>query len=471
MKKLILILCCMGLLFTSCADFLNKSPYVNISAEGAVTDASTTNYSLLGIYNLMQNEYSYGRAAIVLPDAATSNIILSASNSNRYINVAQWTTSISSGEHRDLWYRIYQFINAANRIIAKVDDINATEPQKQQFKAEALTIRALGHFLLVSIFSQAYPGGQNSLGVPYMEISHTFEKPARDDVQTVYTKIIADLTEAINLFNTAGNPSGNAPYRADLWSAKAILGKVYMHQLDYVKAKPVLRDIIDNSGYSILANDKFADAWGKRYDDAAKTEFMLAIANNPSDYGATTSLGYIYIQGGYGDLRASQEIFDLYATSDIRKSAYFKDGTGTAVGSIFVNKYPSRENSTGLSDNPIMRLSDVYLLYAEACAYTGDEAIAITHLDMIIQRADLTAATSTESGTALQDKIFLERRKELAFEGQYLFDLKRYHMAIKSGYRADGQLFTTIPYPSNMRAFPIPDVEMDANPNMVQNPS
>jgi len=476
MKKLIILICCLGL-FISCEDFLDRNPYTSLNEDLAIVDTTTANYAVAGIYHQMQSESSFGRMVLVIPDAATSNLMLSASNSNRYIATAQWTTNASSGEPYQVWLPMYTFINSANKIIGRIDNIPTDsdpvkiEKRAGQIKAEALTMRALGHFTLVSLFAQAYPGGETSLGVPYMEQSHVFEKPARDDVKTVYTKLIADLTEAISLFTTNGNPRDNAPYRADIWFAKALLAKIYMHQLDYAKAKPVLKDIIDNSGYSLLSNDSYADAWKKTYNSADKTEFIFAIANRADDYPATGSLGYIYIQGGYADLRPSQELMDLYSTTDVRATAFFARGNTSSTSSeFFVSKYPSRDGANGLCDNPVMRLSDVYLLYAEACAYTSDETTAVTYIDLIRKRADITTTMSTETGNDLKTKIFIERRKELAFEGQYLYDLKRYHMSIPSGYRANGSLYTTISYPSAKRAYLIPQAEMDANPNMVQNP-
>ena len=473
-------------LFASCNDFLDRNPYTSLNEDLAVVDTTTANYALTGIYHQMQSESSYGRLPIVIPDAATSNLMLSASNSNRYIATSQWTTTASAGEPISVWATMYTFINSANKIIGKVGDIpEDSDPvkigrRKAQIKAEALTMRALGHFTLISLFAQAYPGAETTLGIPYMEASHVFDKPVRDDVQTVYNKLIADLTEAISLFTTNRNPQGNAPYRADMWFAKALLAKIHMHKLDYAAAKPILKDIIDNGGFTLLTNGEYNGAWSKTYNSGyaytggvatKKTEFMFAIANRSDDYPATGSLGYIYIEAGYNDLRPSQELIDLFDATDVRRGVIYVNGTTSSTASeVYVGKYPSRDGSNGLCDNPIMRLSDVYLFYAEACAYTNDEATAINYLDQIRKRADPSAITSTETGTALKDKIFLERRKELAFEGQYLYDLKRYHMEIKSGYRADGTLYTTILYPSNKRAYLIPQAEMDANPNMVQNP-
>jgi hypothetical protein len=469
MKKIklaILLITCIG--FASCSDFLTQDPYTTMPEDAAISDNITANYALVGIYDKFQHEYFYGRMYLVAPEATTENIILSPSNSNRYITEAQWSMTAATADAGYMWLYGYSAINAVNKILAKVDGIDATDKQKQQIKGEALAIRGMVHLDLVRIFAQAYPGNENSLGIPYMLKSTVYEKPARDKISDVYTNIINDLSEAADLLTQSG--IDNAPYRINSWAAKALLAKAYMMKLDYASAKPILQDIVEHSDYGILTNDAYVSAWSKRYNAAAKTEFLFAIANLSTDYGATTSLGYIYLQTGYGDLRASDNVVALYSSTDVRKTAFFTAGTSTAAGWTMVNKYPSRDGSSGLSDVPLVRLSDVYLYYAEACAYSNDEGTAITYLDKIRQRGDASAAVSTETGDALKDKILLERRKELAFEGEYLFDLKRYHKTINSAYNAQNVLYTTIPYPSDKRAFPIPQGELDANPNMEPNP-
>jgi SusD family. len=199
---------------------------------------------------------------------------------------------------------------------------------------------------------------------------------------------------------------------------------------------------------------------------------MFAIRNLPDDYNATNCLGYIFLQSGYGDLRAPDSMIDLYSSTDIRREVLFTAGTGTQEGWTFINKYPGRDGVRALSDTPVLRLSDIYLLYAETQANLGNTTDAITYLDKIRQRADASAEAtpSTISQADLIDTILLERRKELAYEGHYFFDLKRLRMDISSAYRSDNTMYTTIEFPSYKLAMPIPQDELDANDNMEPNP-
>jgi hypothetical protein len=459
-----------GMTLSSCEKFLTEDPYSSMPEELAITDNTTANYALVGIYDRFQSTYFYGRHFLAAADACTPDVQSSPVNSGRYLGEMEWTMTNANADAADIWNYGYSAINAANKILSKVDGIDATEKQRQQIKGEALAIRGMVHLYLVRFFAQEY-GNANDLGIPYMSESIIYDRPSRNSIGEVYTKVIADLEEASSLLKESG--IDRAPYRINVWAAKALLAKAHMMKLDYAAAKPILKDIIDNSKWKLLSNGDYQAAWSKKYNAAANTEFIFAISNLATDYAATGSLGYIYVQAGYGDLRANTSIVRLYGAGDVRGKAFFTAGTGTQTSYTFVNKYPFREGSNGLSDIPMVRLSDVYLYYAEACSQTSEQSIAIEYLDKIRKRADPSAAASTESGTDLLEKILLERRKELAYEGEYLFDLKRYKKVIAAPNASatnrnvvDGG----IPYPSERRAFPIPQAELDANPNIAPNP-
>ena len=90
-------------------------------------------------------------------------------------------------------------------------------------------------------------------------------------------------------------------------------------------------------------------------------------------------------------------------------------------------------------------------------------------MKIITDRANASEITST--GSQLIEDIITERRKELAWEGHRLFDLKRLQRGFVRG--SDCTLTNgncTVTYPTNLYAWPIPINEINANPNMVQNP-
>jgi len=472
-KKIILFALCVGVCFTACSDFLAKNPYNQIGEDVAITNYNNARYAISGVYDRIKGSGFYGRNILAIPDAATENAILSPAATQRFNTIAPWTATDETSETGSVFSNGYSAINALNRILAAVDKIEANEFQIREIKAQCLALRAICHFEIARLFCQAYPGGENTLGIPYISVSDTYGKPERGTLSNTYSKVIADLKDAIPLFSNRPSyivTDFPTVFFLDEWAAKAMLARVYMMQLDYSNAKPLLQDIIINSGYALLSNANFLAAWAGRYNATSKTEFMFALSITDNNNNGTGSIGYTYLQGGYNDLRAAENAIELFSDSDIRKS-FFAVGTGVAAGYMLNHKFITRSGQgMGVSDVPIVRLSDIFLLYAEACAYTGDDATAITYLDRIRLRADPNDGPSIETGEALKEKIFLERRKELMYEGHYLHDLKRMHKPITSATRADHVPYTTVPYPSNLRAYPIPRQELSANPNMVQNP-
>jgi hypothetical protein len=127
---------------------------------------------------------------------------------------------------------------------------------------------------------------------------------------------------------------------------------------------------------------------------------------------------------------------------------------------IIINKY------TGLSgdrsDTKALRLSEMYLIAAEASAATN-ETDARTYVNYITSRRGAAAIAST--GTALYEDIITERRKELAFEGDRYLDLQRLKRDVvrSTNYPAAAR---NILYTNYRRILPIPQSEVDANPNI-----
>ena len=156
---------------------------------------------------------------------------------------------------------------------------------------------------------------------------------------------------------------------------------------------------------------------------------------------------------------ASADFMNTFSDTDIRKQLYPFNNT---LNVNIIQKYYRFGNI------PVIRLSEMMLIKAEACAnISGKEAEAQSTLFAITKRADANEVMPAETGQALKDKILLERRKELAFEGFRLFDLARHKKSFIK-YRQDaGSIEITAP--SNNTILPIPVREVNANPNMKQN--
>jgi hypothetical protein len=138
-----------------------------------------------------------------------------------------------------------------------------------------------------------------------------------------------------------------------------------------------------------------------------------------------------------------------------------------------VNKYPNTTQSDK-DEVKVIRLSEVYLIAAEAAFHTGNDDKALLYLNAVATERDPAFAGYTSAGNALLQDILLERRKELAFEGHRYWDLARYNMNVVRIDLADNYTGVPITIAANnfRRVLPIPQAELDANPNIrgQQNP-
>jgi hypothetical protein len=169
----------------------------------------------------------------------------------------------------------------------------------------------------------------------------------------------------------------------------------------------------------------------------------------------------------YADLLCSEALTALYSTTDVRYTTWLSFGTRGGLPATFINKYKNVFGSADPDDTKIMRMSDVYLIAAEA-SLPSDETSARSYLNYVVSRRDPAFPGYTTTGVQLFNDIITERRKELAFEGDRYGDLIRLKLDINRSNNYPG-IALTLPYSGFKRLFPIPQHELDANKNMVGN--
>lgn len=135
-------------------------------------------------------------------------------------------------------------------------------------------------------------------------------------------------------------------------------------------------------------------------------------------------------------------------------------------------KYPGRGGERGLNNAKVLRVSEMYLIRAEAYANSsGQDALGSNNLNTLRTSRITSYVNENLSGQALKDAIQIERRKELVAEGHRWFDLKRINKGIQRGPDCRGLTISCTLEAGNFRfVFPIPQSEILANSNMVQNP-
>lgn len=465
----------LGLAITlnSCNDVdIDSPPIDNVDIESSIANLASATAAVDGLYDLMSRRDYYGRELMVTPEVASDNILVSPSNSGRYLTQYQYSVLPTNGSVTNVWNGIYQNINSANSILKFQGNItDATPAQLNEVLGHAYAVRGMAHFDLVRTFSFPFnttdasvaPGADGNgghLGVPLLlEFGQERHAP-RQTVLAVYNQVIDDLTKALTLLPTTVYPSNS---KLNRYGVQAILAKVYLYKGDYPKAYTTANNLVNSGAYSLGTNASYMSNW----DGSMEQDVILQLVSSTNDNNGFDALGSIYIDrgdagnGGYGDLIPTSDITSLYATGDVRNNWFRVDG-----GVTFNFKFPL----AWTNNIPVLRLSEVYLNLAEAAARGGGSAtVGQNALNAIVQRANPTAPATTSTGTALLAEVMLERRKELAFEGHRLYDLVRWQQDIVRGQVASPSTISTITYPNPEMIWPIPQNEIDANDSINEN--
>ena len=460
MKKLIYIFLLSAMMISCSKEFTDLPPYDALPRETAIVDESSMQSVMAGVYRAATSASLFGRALPVIGDLYADNIYQSAVNSNRYTGAFQYNYTVASGDVLNLWSAAYVVILRANNVI---NASLASTPNVDQLRGEALFMRALTYHALIQYFGRPYTSNPNAPGVPVITAYDPFKLPSRNSVTEVYELIENDLAEAFSLMSISKNSGFVNKY-----AAKALLARVYLTKGEWQNAKDAALDVINNGGYSLVSTSNFNSYWNSAAvrTDKVETIFELnldAVVNNGSN-----SLAYMYDQVGYGDMLATDALYNTYAVTDVRRGLIV-DGTRAGNNVKVVRKYPNEANAD--KDNiKMLRLSEMILIVAEASYRLNDEATALTYLNMIATRRGIAPYTSI--GAALLEDIIKERRLEFAFEGLRYPDLQRLNRNVErvnmnSNYPANVPL--EILFTSHKRILPIPQTERDANPNITQN--
>ena len=463
MKKLtykILPLLLVAAMFSSCKkDFLELTPPTSLTPDQALGTEADLEVALRGAYSGLRSVNLYGRTLPVLGDIMSDNTYQSSQNTNRYTLFNNYSFDVTNADVNGIWTSAYTVILRANNIINS--SLTGTE-NIDQYKGEALAIRALMYFDLVRWFATPYNDDPSALGVPIITSFNPDLKPGRNTVAEVYTQIQSDLTQAYNLMTKYTNSSQFSKY-----AARALQAKVYLTMGDYPNALTAALDVINNGGFTPLTAANHTAFWEDPIINTDKVETLFEVSSDGVNNLAFDALGYLYSQGGnYGDLLMSDELYALFEPTDVRLELYPTGERPAGVPAIFVEKYPSLEGDR--NDSKVLRLAEMYLIAAEA-SYPTNEADALMYLNFVRERRNATPIVA--SGSALFEAIIEERRMELAFEGDRYHDLQRLLRPVdrSDNYPAAALL---IEYGNFRRILPIPQVELDANPTIrtQQNP-
>lgn len=478
MKKILYI----GLLalgFASCSDFLDIDDETKISNDKLFSTLSGVEEALDGVYYEMGNGNYYGSHMIIGADVKGGNLKVNDLNfenpsSYYYIPAFEFTHTVNGDDDyfSDCYGQIYKVISAANTIIENIDYVeDATDTEKAQAVAEAKVVRALAHFDLTRLYAQPYSYTANAqhLGIPYLHKNIAYhERTTRDLLFDNYEDIIADLTDAEQNLGTAIGIEG-AKYAKAYMSkvgAQALLARVYLYKGDWDKAREYATKVIENGSVSLIANSEVEDSYSS---NNPTSEDIFVIDNEGRNNAAPLSdrIGVSEKRERFY-LIPSNDIISLYEDGDVRKQL-FTAQVGTKATRVVTRKWTEKDGKDHYI--PVVRLAEMYLIRAEACLNmpVSDEVQARADLDVIRKRANPNVVNIQLSGTALKEELFLERRRELAFEGHLFYDIVRMGRDLRR-VDCNATQNVNLDYPNNLYVLPIPEEAIESNGQMIQNP-
>lgn len=476
------------MLFT-CFSFLNScSDSLNLTSESLITSDNfwktedDAKSGINGMYFILrtqtqQNYYLLGGARSAETKAGIQSPLTLANYYNN--NLTAQNVDVE-------WNGLYTIVQQANLVLKYVPTIQfspSTLNEQKRYIAQAYTMRALAYFIMARSW-----GGVPIVKTPTENTNQLEYTVPRNTIEETFAFIKSDLDMAIANFPDANNNkvqlSLSAAYalKADvnLWTAKQLGGGV----ADLNTALTAINAI--PAGLALLPNykDVFAYAnkgnsevlFAVRYSLADVTSNLLDNWNSfmfvgPSDYpGATTAaatamfgtLGLGSGNAGISRVQPDPAHFN-FAVTDTRKDATYLTLRNTAntadvvTGLVKYNGTVDGVTRRFVSDIIMYRWADILLMKAEIKNGLGQDPT--TEMNLVMKRADATAAFVNGSQAANDDVILNERIKEFAFEGKAWWDLVRFGKTANIPSMAGKKIL-----------FPISQNTINYNPKITQNP-
>ncbi|KAB7530304.1 RagB/SusD family nutrient uptake outer membrane protein [Flagellimonas olearia] len=444
------IMLTVSLILISCESYLDIDPPTNqIVGEVVFSDQATIEAGFAHIYSQFRESafpagnptgmtYLMGMYADEMEYAATNDLEAKSFYDNSLLP--------SNNSVQNLWNTGYSLIYAANRILEGVENSpSLTEMDKDRFIGEALFVRAYIHFNLTNLFG----------AIPYITTTdyRINMKVSKMETAIINESIVKDLMRSKELIGIS--ETGISHFRPNRWVVSAFLSRVYLYQGDWQSALDEAQNVVLDSGSDLEPNldDVFLG-------NSQETLWQL----DTRSPGTNTNEAYhfVVLSGPPNKATLSQSLLESFEEGDKRSVSWvgaFSNESGTWY---FPNKYKLYLVTETTEEYSILfRLSEQYLIVAEASAQLGQIDQALGYLNEIRGRAGLQPLEGLEQ-EAVMEAILKERRAELFMEQAHrFFDLKRTGLA-------DAVLSSEKPFWEETDIhLPIPESELLINPNLL----
>ena len=436
------------LLISACSSsFFELEPSNSVTTSKVYKTAEDFNIAVIGCYSKLQSQVSF---YIESCEYRSDNMYLTAPTAgtqDRY-DIDQFVETPANGILSDYWANFNNGVYRSNLVLDQIDDADIDQTLKNQYKGEAMFIRAWTYFNMYRIWG----------GVP------TTRKPVsvrealaigRSSDEEMFNLIAGDLKQIVDEKLLPASYSDKNIGRITSGAAQALLGKVYLTFHKWEEAKNVLSQLIGQ--YTLLTKPE--DVFD--VNNKNNGEIIFAIKFNKDVVGE--GHGYWHsLSNPSNATNPSPQLLSSYSENDSRKSliSYVQAESNVYVLKKFYDVKNPTTNSVG-NDQILLRYADVLLMYSEALneiAYSNSPtSLAFESLNEVHTRAglppiDISTLPDKES---FRRAIMIERQKEFPYEGHRWFDL------VRMGYAKEVMADIGHNISDYQLLFPIPKTEIE----------
>ncbi|GAL64756.1 RagB/SusD family nutrient uptake outer membrane protein [Algibacter lectus] len=495
-KKIILgLVFAIGLISCESLDIEPEGFYSDQNFYKTVDDAEA---AILYAYDAL-TLVSYAPVTFYLAELSTDNCRVKSDEGADAQAFVNWEVT-SQNELLTQYYRsAYIAINRANAVIENVEGKGFNQEDENRLLGEALFLRAYNHFNVVRAF------GLTPLQTSLIDKLDETTASLPENIDVAYTFLIDDLVRAIDYLEV-----NRVVGRADKIAAQALLSKVYLFAASAKESGTpkyeAITESVDNlyakaaeyAGYVLTSQGEYShdldlqNIYNAEKPNGPEHIFILSMDRSGTQEGDYSKLskyflpyiagGSVYLKNidgsfsethdGWSVFQTTDDLFTSYNAADKRRNELIVsevfDENGVSIGSVsdgtipyaFTRKYvdPLFEGDKTSTRPYLIRYSDIQLVYAEATANTD----GLIQYNQIRNRAGV-AELADLSGLSKEDfreLIIEERQRELAYESDRLWDLRRKNIVQREVVEAAGLS------PEAVAFYPIPQREIDLNPNI-----
>ncbi len=482
MKKLAIFISILSLIACE-QEIINLSPVSELTTSNFYESEEDFNNALIAAYDVLQEK---NKIDFIMSEIKSDN---STEMKYQYEkDIDNFSVNLTNELISRFWKIAYKGIFRTNIILEKIGSADFSDEKKNIIIGQTKFIRAYIYFDLVRYF------GDVPLVVKVLRLSEAAEHK-RNSVDEVYQQIEDDLKEAASYLPSVYTDSKDIG-RITKGAANALLASVYLTRKNYSESKTALEVVMGDAVAAYQLLPLFDDVFSLEKQNSKEIIFAIQYSSGTGQeghdfmnvFGPINPQADVCIGGGNEHNIPTADLIRAYKPGDTRKAATLKEYVavaGDTVNTPYNRKFLVAQNvNDGGLDWPVIRFSDVILMYAEVLNELDDLSGAIAQLNKIRERAfgdqlhnfDLSSIPDKET---FRTKVLNERRIELAFENHRWFDLVRTGKALeflqvenrlqdwKTGQILISLTLNMQPY-QTLYPIPLDEIEL-SNGNLTQN--